>query len=70
MRKHRVFINQYGRVYYARTLKELRAQIPGRLSKMYQDGGGKIYHIGYVVGSEWLDMYESVAREVDNGSAN
>lgn len=65
MKTHKVFINQYGQVYYAETLKELRTKIPGHLSKMYcDDKDGKSFHVGYVIGHEWFTMYKSVIKEV------
>jgi hypothetical protein len=64
MKAHRIFINQYDRIYSARTLKELREQIPGRVSLMYiDDKASKSYHIGYVIGREWLTEYKSVIKE-------
>jgi hypothetical protein len=63
MKQQRVFINQNGRVYHARTLKELREQITGRCSIMYADDkAGRSYRIGYVIGRQWLTEYKSVIK--------
>jgi hypothetical protein len=63
MKAHRIFINQYNRIYSARTLKELREQIPGRVSLMYVRGkAGNTYRVGYVIGREWLTEYKSVIK--------
>ena len=53
----KLFISQYGDKFYAKTVKELREQIPGRCSKMYIDRGDEMYHVGYVIGNLWLSMY-------------
>ena len=53
-----LFVDQYGNKFYSKTLKELRKQIPGRISCMYVDGkDGKIYRAGYIVGRHWLTAY-------------
>ena len=57
-KEYKVYINQYGHVYYARTLKELRTKVSGRVSKMYIDSKGVTYHTGYVIGQEWLTRYK------------
>lgn len=61
-KSYRTFINQYGRVYYARNIKELRTKIPGRCGKMYIDTKTGTQHIGYVIGSEWLTEYTIVRK--------
>ena len=53
-----VYIDQYNCVFYARTLKQLREQVPGRCSKMYVGEG---IHVGYVIGRLWLRMYKPIA---------
>ena len=60
----RAFIDQYGDVHYATTLKELRAKLGGRVSKMYVDSISmkKSLHIGYVLGKLWLKEYAPVER--------
>lgn len=56
-----LFIDQYGTTYFAKTLKELREQIPGRCSKMYVDTKeGITLHVGYVIGDHWLTAYQRV----------
>lgn len=62
MRSVRLFIDlRSGKRFWARTVKELRAQIGGggsKVSRMYVDTAEGTYHIGYVVGPYWLEMYD------------
>ena len=60
----KLYISQYGDKFYAKTLKELRQQIPGRCSKMYVDRNGKTLDIGYVIGQLWLIAYQPIEKEV------
>ena len=60
----KLYISQYGDRFYAKTLKELREQIPGRCSKMYVDRNGKTLDIGYVIGQLWLIAYQPIEKEV------
>ncbi len=54
----RLYIDQYGNCFWARTLKQLRAKVPGRVSKLYVDKqDGSTRHIGYVIGDRWLTAY-------------
>lgn len=56
--KFNLFVDQYGTKFYARTLKELCEQIPGKVSKMYHEStDGTVYHVGYVIGQHWLNGY-------------
>ena len=59
----KLYISQYGDKFYAKTLKELRQQIPGRCSKMYVDRNGKTLDIGYVIGQLWLTAYQPIEKE-------
>lgn len=61
-----LYIDQYGNRFYARTLKELRQQIPGRCSRMFVDSkdGKKVFHVGYVIGQHWLTMFVPYSKEV------
>lgn len=59
--KPRLYVDQYGGRIYADTVKSLKEQAGGRVSKMYVDGkDGKTYHVGYVVGNRWFTAYEPV----------
>ena len=59
----RLFVSQYGDKFCARTIKELRQQIPGRCAKMYIDKkDGTTKHIGYVIGRLWMREYAPVER--------
>lgn len=53
-----LYLDQQGLPFWARTLKELRAQVPGKVSKMYVDKkDGSTVHCGYVIGDHWLTAY-------------
>jgi hypothetical protein len=54
-----LYMDQYGNHFYARTLKELRAQISGRVSIMYVDTPYGTMRTGYVVGQLWLTAYRA-----------
>ena len=62
--KNTLYLDQWGHKYWAKTVKELRAQIEGggcRVSKMYRDEkDGSSVHIGYVVGIHWLVAFRPV----------
>lgn len=62
----RLFIDQYGGHYWARTVDELRKNIGGgSVSRMYCDGtDGKTYATGYVIGKLWLSEFAPVRVEV------
>lgn len=55
-----LYVDQFGNRFYARTLSDLRAQIPGGISKMYIDRDGGSWHIGYIIGQHWLTKYAPV----------
>lgn len=60
----RVFIDQYGQVFWAENVKDLQQKLGGRVSKMYVDKkDGSTVHIGYVVGKLWLTEYQRVERK-------
>ena len=59
-----LWIDQYGRHIYARSIKELREKAGGgRVSKMYCDGNpagkhaGKTFETGRVVGRYWFNGF-------------
>lgn len=59
--KMMLYLDQWGNKFWARTVKELREQIPGRINKMYVDKkDGSIVHVGYVIGEHWLTAYAPV----------
>ena len=75
-RRTRLFIDQFGKPWFAKTVAELRAAVGGgRVYKMYMDrtggsvnGEGKLsqdraVHVGYVVGSYWCTEYAIVEQE-------
>lgn len=62
MSAHYMAIDQYGQTFHG--LKHPRKDLLERLgrkhaSKMYVDGqDGKARHIGYVIGQQWLTVYQ------------
>ena len=53
-----LYLDQYGNRFFARSLKELRAQIRGRVSIMYCDRkDGRTVRTGYVIGRHWLTAF-------------
>lgn len=54
---NKLYIDQYGNHFWAKTRKELSEQIKGKVSLMYQDGADNVYKIGYVIGQHWLTCY-------------
>ena len=57
----KLYIDQWGNRFWAKSVKELRKQIQGggcRVSKMYCDfKDGTTAHTGYVIGHHWLSCY-------------
>lgn len=63
--KRTLFIDQYGNRFWASTLSELKAQLSGRVEKMYTDKvDGSTYHTGYVIGQHWLTAYRPAELRV------
>lgn len=64
----KLYIDQYGTKFWARTRKELKGSpnhIPGKVSIMYADGkDGKTYRTGYVIGQHWLTEYTPTRKAV------
>jgi hypothetical protein len=59
--KFTVYLDQYGNRFYASTLRELRQQVPGRVSPMYCDKkDGRTVRTGYVIGQHWLTAFQPV----------
>ena len=57
--KPMLWIDQYGQRYRSQYIMELKAQLPGRVSKMYQDKlDGRTVQTGYVIGKFWLTGYQ------------
>ncbi len=65
---NKLYIDQYGNKFYARTVKELREKIGGgTVSKMYCDGSKDfpgVFHVGYVIGSHWLTAFTPMRNPV------
>lgn len=60
-----LYIDQWGNKWWAKTVRELRQAVGGRLSKMYVDKkDGTPVHVGYVVGRHWCKAY----RRVENAA--
>lgn len=65
-----LWIDQWGGMVRARTVKELKAKAgPGRVFKIYVDGAnddaGKIFHVGYGVGRRWFTGYYAMRIDTD-----
>ncbi len=59
----RLFLDQYGNRFYAKTVVELKNQIPGKVSIMYQDkADGSTWRTGYVIGQHWLTEFARVEK--------
>lgn len=60
-----LYLDQYGNTFYASTLKELKEQVSGKVSKMYSEHeAGKVCHVGYVIGQHWLTAFVAYRKEV------
>jgi hypothetical protein len=58
-----LYVDQYGKTWTARTVKELREKVGGgRVSKMYVDTKDGPKHCGYVIGVHWCSAFEPVYR--------
>jgi hypothetical protein len=56
-----LYLDQYGNKWFARTVRDLREQIGGKVSKMYVDTkDGRTMHIGYVVGRHWCEAFTPI----------
>ena len=55
MKPNKLYIDQYGNKFWARTRKELSQQIPGKVSLMYvTKKDERTVRTGYVIGQHWL----------------
>ena len=55
----RLYLDQWGNKYFAKTVKELCKKVGySKARRMYVDRkNGEVRHIGYVVGPHWLTAY-------------
>jgi hypothetical protein len=62
MKPNHLWIDQYGKPVWARTIAELRERAGGgKVSKMYNDKkDGRTMHTGYVIGHRWFTRYAPV----------
>jgi hypothetical protein len=58
-----LYMDQYGESVWARTVKELRSKVPGRIEKMYVDRSGQTFHTGYVIGGRWLMAFAPIEKK-------
>ena len=62
-----LWIDQWGRREWARTVKELREKVDGggcRVTKMYRDKkDGRVVHTGYVIGRHWFTRFAPIEVE-------
>jgi hypothetical protein len=60
----KLYVDQYGNRFYAKTVRELRSQIGmggSRVSPMYIDkSDGTTVKIGYVIGGHWLQAFQPI----------
>lgn len=67
----KMYIDQYGYKYFARTLKELKKEVcpyaeHPKTSIMYQDKkDGSTVRVGYVISDHWLTEYSPSERQVN-----
>ena len=60
-----LYVSQYGDLFYAYTLKQLREKLGGRCRRMMQDDpNDAIYHVGYVIGPLWLTAYTPLVKSI------
>lgn len=65
--KMTLYVDQHGNHYTAKTVKELREKVGGgKAQRMYLDGDtmGERYHVGYVVGRQWLRAFTPVRVKI------
>lgn len=63
-KQKRMFMDQYGQVVWATTVKELREAVGGgRTFKIYRDTPQGVKHVGYGVGHRWFSEFQPVERE-------
>jgi hypothetical protein len=64
MNKQYMAVDQYGQTYHGLThpRKDLMKRLYNQhVTKMYADGkDGKTYQRGYVIGGQWLSVYEVI----------
>jgi hypothetical protein len=64
-----LYLDQHGNRFYARTVKELREQIPGKSTPMYADQlDGDSYRTGQVIGQHWLTKYAPVRELISRSN--
>ena len=60
-RTNYLWIDQQGNQFQATSIRQLRKQIPGRVSPMYVDTkSGKTLRVGVVIGKHWLRQFAPV----------
>ena len=62
--KFTLYVDQYGNQFCASTLKELKEQVKGKVSKMYvSDKSNNTFHVGYVIGDYWLNAFTPLRKK-------
>jgi hypothetical protein len=62
-----LYLDQYGNQWFARTVAELRKQIGAggsRVTRMYEDRGNRVIHVGYVIGQHWCRAFAPIEKQV------
>lgn len=66
---NKLYRDQYGHNFFAPSVRALRKQIKNgssTVSKMYiDDGKGETFHVGYVIGGHWLQVYTPMRKPVN-----
>ena len=61
-----LYIDQYGLKFFAHTVRQLERDVRAldgkcsRAAKLYRDKRDRAYHVGYVIGYHWFNMYQPV----------
>ncbi len=65
-----LYLDQCGNRFFAKTLRELCQQVPGKVSIMYRDkSDGPTVRVGYVIGQHWLTCYVPMEKPIGQGGA-
>ncbi len=60
-----LYVDQYGMMHYATSVRELGKKIGGKPNKMYiERPDGSTVQIGYVVGDSWCTAYTPWEKSV------
>jgi hypothetical protein len=65
-RPYHLWVDQYGQMLFARTVKELHGQVGrGKVFRIYADKrDGRTVHVGYGIGHRWFNRYAPVEFDI------